>query len=186
MKPNRNAQIVIANIRLETERLIFRDWTGADFNAFHKICSDPTVMQFVGDGNPWSEEKTKLWIESSIETAQTHGYCRWALVLKETAELLGFCGFVPTSDGPEIGWRLAKQFWGQGLATEAATAALKFGFETLGFSRVIALVQSPNRASLRVCEKSGLKSESRFERNRRDVLVYLITKLAFDLGPGKA
>lgn len=175
MEPYRIAQNVIANIRPESDRLIFRDWTEADFQQFYAICSDPAVMQFVGDGDPWSEEKTKLWIESSIETAKTHGYCRWALIQKQTSELIGFCGFVPTSDGPEIGWRIAKRFWGQGLATEAATAVLKHGFDTLGFQRVIALVQSQNRASIRICEKLGMKFESSFERNGRDVWVYLVT-----------
>lgn len=161
--------------RLETERLIFRDWTEADLEPFHSICSDPAVMQFVGDGQPWSEEKTMFWIESSIETARTHGYCRWALVLKETSELIGFCGFIPTDDGPEIGWRLAKPFWGEGLATEAATAALRYAFDTLGFQQVIALVQSPNRASIRICEKLGMKFNSSFDRNGRDVRVYSIS-----------
>lgn len=159
----------------ETDRLILRDWTDEDLEPFQAICSDPAVMQFVGDGQPWSEEKTKLWIESSIETARTHGYCRWALVLKGTSELIGFCGFVPTNDGPEIGWRLANKFWGAGLATEAATAALRYGFDTLGFRRVMALVQSPNRASIRVCEKLGMKFESCFQRNEREVLVYSIS-----------
>ncbi len=160
---------------LETDRLIFRDWTKEDFQQFHVICSDPAVMQFVGDGEPWSEEKTKHWIESSVETARTHGYCRCALIHKQTSELIGFCGFIPTNDGPEIGWRLAKQFWGQGLATEAASAALKFGCDTLGFQRVIALVQRPNTASIRVCEKLGMKFESSFDRNGREVLVYSIS-----------
>ena len=165
-----------ANTPLETDRLIFRDWTKQDLASFHAICSDPAVMQFVGDGEPWSEEKTKLWIESSIESARTHGYCRWALVLKATSELIGFCGFVPTEDGPEIGWRLAKRYWGMGLATEAATRVLKQGFADLGFPAVLALVQSPNRASIRICEKLGMTFNRRFSRSERDILSYMLSK----------
>lgn len=138
-------------IPLESDRHIFRNWSEADFQQFHVICSDPAVMQFVGDGEPWSEEKTKLWIESSIETAQTHGYCRWVLIQKQTFELIGFCGFVPTNSGPEIGWRLAKRFWGQRLVTEAATAVLKHGFDRLGFQRVIA-----NAVYIPLVEEPGL------------------------------
>jgi ribosomal-protein-alanine N-acetyltransferase len=160
---------------LETERLLFRDWTEEDFRPFHAICSDPAVMQFVGDGEPWSEARTVNWIATEIKMTQTHGYCRWALIFKETSELIGFCGFIPTPDGPEIGWRLAKRFWGHGLATEAASAALNHRFDTLGFQRVIAQVQSPNRASIRICEKLGMKFDHSFDRDGRTVLVYSIS-----------
>jgi RimJ/RimL family protein N-acetyltransferase len=165
-------------IRLPTDRLIFRDWTAADLQAFHAICSDPAVMQFVNDGQTWPAERTKLWIEDSIQTARTHGYSKWALIFKETSELIGYCGYLPTETGPEIGWRLAKRFWGMGLATEAATAVLKHGFEILGFQRVIAQVNSGNRPSLRVCEKLGMKFDHSIDRNGRTVLVYAISRPA--------
>jgi [ribosomal protein S5]-alanine N-acetyltransferase len=167
-------------IRLETERLIFHDWQDADGEPFHAICSDPAVMQFVGDGEPWPREKTKRWLKDSIETAQQHGYCRWALVLKETSALIGFCGFVPAGDDVEIGWRLARGCWGQGLATEAARAALQHGFKVLGFRRVIALVQSPNLASQRVCEKLGMTFDHTVERHGRELRVYSISTSAID------
>jgi ribosomal-protein-alanine N-acetyltransferase len=162
-------------ISLETARLIFRDWTTADLTSLHAICSDPAVMQFVGDGEPWSLERTAEWIEQACELATTSDYCRWALVLKETSTLIGFCGFVPANNGAEIGWRLARDAWGRGLATEAARQALDHGFDVLGFQRVIATVQSPNRSSIRVCEKLGMKAESSFLRNGREVLVYSIS-----------
>ena len=158
----------------ETDRLIFRDWSSADLESFHAICSDPAVMQFVLDGEPWSLERTRQWIENAIETSKTAGYCRWALFSKETAELIGFCGFVPAHDSAEIGWRLSQPHWGQGLASEAAQTALKYGFDNLKFQRVTALVQSLNRPSIRVCEKLGMNFESSFLRNGREVLVYAI------------
>ena len=159
----------------ETERVLFRDWATSDVEPFHAICSDPAVMQFVGDGDPWSLERTKQWIDDAIAMSQSEGFCLWALIDKETSALIGFCGFRPASDGVEIGWRLAKQFWGQGLATEAACTVLKYGLEQHGFSRVFANVQSSNRASIRVCEKLGLKPETSFQRNGREVLVYSIS-----------
>lgn len=162
-------------IPLETERLIFRDWTKADLEAFHSICNDPAVMQFVGDGEAWSLERTEQWIERAKEMSKTVGYCQWALVLKQASALIGFCGFVPANDGAEIGWRLAKSCWGQGLATEAAHMVLKHGFNTLRFPRVIATVQSSNRASIRVCEKLGMTLETSIQRNEREVILFAIS-----------
>lgn len=162
-------------IPLESNRLIFRDWTATDLEPFHVICSDPAVMQFVGDGEPWSSERAKQWIERASEMVKKHGYCQWALVLRETSALIGYCGFVPADESAEIGWRLAKGFWGRGLATEAARTMLKHGFDCLGFHRVIAKVQPPNRASIRVCEKLGMKSEGRFQRDGREITLYSIS-----------
>lgn len=131
-------------------------------------------MQHVGDGNPWPVERTKQWIDRAREMSKSNGYCQWALIHKESSALIGFCGFVPKSDGAEIGWRLTKEYWGKGLATEAALHLLKYGFTNLGFRRVIAKVQSLNRASMRVCEKLGMKPKSKFLRNDRDLVLYSI------------
>lgn len=163
------------NFPPETERLIFRNWTNADLESFQVICSDADIMQFVGDGTPWTVERTQQWIDRACEMAATLGFCQWALIHKETFTLIGFCGFVPTIDGAEIGWRLSKEYWSQGLATEAARTTLQHGFENLGFRRVIATVQSPNRASLRVCDKLGMQAESTYQRNGREVVVYSIS-----------
>lgn len=179
--PDRSAQAKTVRpgtvIPFETDRLIFRDWTASDLGPFHSICSDPSVMQFVGDGVPWSMERNRQWIEGAGEMSKKCGYCQWALVLKATSALVGFCGFVPADDGAEIGWRLAKSCWGQGLATEAARTVLKHGFDILGFQRVIATVQTPNRASIRVCEKLGMKLETRTQRNGREVIQFSISRL---------
>lgn len=161
---------------LETQRLVLRHWTDTDLEPFHSICSDPRVMQFVGDGQAWSLERTKDFIDRAVAQSQQHGYCQWALSLKDDGTLIGFCGFVPAEHGAEVGWRLAFQHWGRGLATEAAQAAMKYGFEKLGFERIIATVQSGNQASLRVVEKLGMHEEGSIERNGREVLVFAITK----------
>lgn len=161
---------------LETERLILRQWTDTDLEPFHSICSDPRVMDFIGDGQAWSLEQTKTFIDRAVAQNLQHGYCQWPLILKDDGTLIGFCGFVPAQGGAEIGWRLAVQHWGRGLATEAAQAALKYGFEKLGFERVIATVQSGNRASLRIVEKLGMQQKETIQRNDREVLVFAIAK----------
>ena len=163
-------------IPLETERLIFQDWNATDLEPLHSLCADPSVMQFVGDGEPWSRARTDQFVATAREMSQTLGYCRWPVIDKACSAVIGFCGFVPASDGAEIGWRLAKEYWGRGLATEAARAVLKHGFESLGFQRIIATVQSPNRASMRVVEKLGMKAESSFHRNGREVILFSISR----------
>ena len=161
-------------IPLETKRLIFRDWNSADLEPFHSLCADPSVMQFVGNGEQWSWERTEQFVVCACGMSQTLGFCQWPVIHKLGSAVIGFCGFVPASDGVEIGWRLAKEYWGQGLATEAARAVLKHGFETLGFQRIIATVQSPNRASIRVVEKLGMKAASSIHRNGRELILFSI------------
>lgn len=165
------------SILLETPRLLFRTWTDADEEPFHEICSDPLVMRFISDGTPWSMQQVTAFIEDSLSSDQQHGFCRWPLILKQTRKLIGFCGFVPSKDGAEIGWRLAAQHWGQGLATEAAQAVLTYGFESLGFERVTATVQAGNSASLRIVEKLGLRRCGRMVRDGREVLTFATTNL---------
>ena len=163
-------------IPLETERLMIRDWAATDLEPFHSLCADPSVMEFVGDGTPWPRERSEQFVARAREMSRALGYCQWPVIDKPRSALIGFCGFVPASDGVEIGWRLAKESWGQGLATEAARAVLRFGFETLGFQRIIATVQSANRASIRVVEKLGMQAESSFHRSGREVILFSINR----------
>ncbi len=157
-----------------TERLRFREWEVADVEAFHAICSDPDVMQFVGNGVSWSWEQTEQFVLRNCEMSRSLGFCQWPVISKEDGTLIGFCGFVPADQGAEIGWRLAKAYWGRGLATEAARVVLKHGFETLGFQHIIATVQSSNRASIRVVEKLGMHAEGCFSRHGREILQFAI------------
>ena len=158
----------------DTDRLTFRGWNDLDLDQFHAICSDPQVMQFVGDGQAWARDRTGQFIQSATEMLRENGYCQWALIHKADGKLIGYCGFVNTDDDREIGWRLAPEYWGNGLATEAARAVLKHGIETLGFQRVIATVQAANVASIRVIEKLGMTLVERFDRDGQEVLVYSV------------
>ncbi|MEX1231635.1 MAG: GNAT family N-acetyltransferase [Planctomycetaceae bacterium] len=160
----------------ETERLAFREFITDDLEAFHAICADPPVMRFVREGVPWTREQTLDCIDTAKRLSRELGYCRWAVLHKADEQLIGFCGYVPTDGVPEIGWRLAREYWGQGLATEAAQNVLSFGLTTLHMPRVIATVQKRNQASLRVVEKLGMTLESSFERLGQEVLLFSTTK----------
>jgi ribosomal-protein-alanine N-acetyltransferase len=158
----------------DTDRLAFREWNDDDLDRFHAICSDPKVMQFVGAGRAWTGDRTGQFILSATEMLREHGYCQWPLIHKADGKLIGYCGVVNTNDDREIGWRLAPEYWGQGLATEAARAVLTHGIIMLGFERVIATVQAANMASIRIIEKLGMTLVERFDRDGREVLVYSV------------
>jgi RimJ/RimL family protein N-acetyltransferase len=157
---------------IETERLRLSNWSLTDCPRMHRICSDPQVMRFVDHGQTWSAQRTRQFVDREMACAQQHGYCRWAVHHKQDCVLIGFTGFVPAVDGVEIGWRLAADYWGRGLATEAAKTALRYAMETLNVARISATVQSQNLASIRVIEKAGMQQVSEFQRGHRRLLRY--------------
>lgn len=159
----------------DTDRIAFREWSDDDLDAFQAICSDPRVMRYVGDGKTWSTERTGKFIHAAAEMFRQYGYCQWPLIYKADRKLIGYCGFVNAEAAVEIGWRLVPEYWGQGLATEAAGAALRHGIATLGFRRVIASVQAANVASIRVIEKLGMTLVESVDRAGRKVNVYAAT-----------
>ena len=102
----------------DTDRLAFGEWNDDDLDRFHAICSDPQVMQFVGDGQAWEKDRTGQFIQFATEMFREHGFCQWALIHKVDGELIGYCGFVNSDDATEIGWRLAPEYWGKGQPCE--------------------------------------------------------------------
>ncbi len=162
----------LGDVPPDTDRLAFREWNDDDLDQFHAICSDPQVMQFVADGQAWTKDRTGQFIQFAAEMLREYGYCQWALICKADDKLIGYCGFVKSDNDSEIGWRLAPEYWGKGLATEAARAALEHGMMTLRFRRVIATAQTANLASARVIEKLGMTLERRFDRDGREVMIF--------------
>ena len=158
---------------LETERLIVRKWVPDDWKRFRTLFTDPRVMQYIGDGQPWSDRRLKRWVDESIEIEKTRGWVLWPLVHREESEVIGFCGFwhgFPPD--VEMGWRLLPGYWGQGLMTEAASALMDHGFATYGFKRLVAVAQPANFASIRVMEKIGMTFERKFKYQGIEVVSY--------------
>jgi ribosomal-protein-alanine N-acetyltransferase len=150
---------------LETPRLILDTWQSSDWTAFRPIANDPEVMRYVTGGVPWTDEKIQLFVSRQMETYRTRGFCRWKLVEKATGKLIGFCGanFWRDAPDPEIGWWLARAYWGQALATEAAGPALRDIFKRVRLDRIISVARPDNRASRRIMEKLGLQFICEFE-----------------------
>ncbi len=148
---------------LETERLILRHFHRLDDQAMYRVFGDADVMRY-GDGvqtEAWVRDWLRGWIESGY---QKWGFGPWAVVEKSRRETMGYCGlfYFPDACGQpeiEIGYRLARAFWGQGYATEAVLAVRDYGFNILRLPRLIAMIDPQNAASIRVAEKVGMHDE---------------------------
>lgn len=129
-------------MQLESARLWMMGWEASDCSAFRPIATDPEVMRYISDGQPWPDERIREFVHRQIEHLASHGFCLWKLVHKRDHHLLGFCGIQPVTiaerDEVEIGWWPAREHWGNGLATEAARMALWNAFERAEVARVIA------------------------------------------------
>jgi ribosomal-protein-alanine N-acetyltransferase len=148
---------------LKTKRLLLRQFEMSDLEQLHQqVFSDAEVMHF-GDG-PQTREWTGQWIETSLENYKVRGFGPYAVMKKDSLELIGYCGLFlfPELDGHsevEIGYRLGRSAWGHGYATEAALAVRDFAFHELQQKRLIALIDPGNTASLRVAQKLGMQYE---------------------------
>jgi ribosomal-protein-alanine N-acetyltransferase len=145
---------------LETERLMLREYVEEDAEAFFKVNSDPEVLRFVPDKRLLNVEQARqILVDHPIVDYRKYGFGRGACILKSTGEQIGFAGlkYLEELGEVDVAFRLMPNHWGQGLATEAALASVRFGFADLGLKRIIGLVMPENIASVRVLEKTGLR-----------------------------
>jgi RimJ/RimL family protein N-acetyltransferase len=135
-------------------------------------------MRYIRDGQPWSAERARQFVERQIQLFAERQFCLWKLCPKPDGPLIGFCGLQPLSGTPdiEIGWWLARDCWGRGLATEAAHSALRDGFERLGLQRIVSIAQPANVASIRIMQKIGMRYERTMERNGITVVLYAVDR----------
>jgi len=160
---------------LETERLVLRQFELDDAPVVFEINSDPEVVRYAEGVTPASlEESIGHLQDGPLADYAEFGYGRWALALKHSNELIGFCGmkFIKELGLNEIGYRMASRHWGQGIATEAAAATLEYARHQLGMDYVIALIMEENVASIRVAEKLGMRSGGLIRFDGIDCLKY--------------
>jgi len=165
---------------LETERLYFRRLAVDDLDALFTLYHSPEVRKYYSEGIPTYEE-TRQELEWIInECYVTYGFGMWATIHKETGKFIGRCGLCPMDieehEEIEVAYMLAQEYWGQGLATEAAQAILRYGFEQVGLSRLICVINPGNRASSRVAMKIGMTLEIDGVINGEPTLLYSIHK----------
>ncbi len=151
-------------IILETERLLFRDHMPADLEAFCAMEADPEVRRFVG-GTPRTRDAAEKKFQSVYLPPVTNRMALWASVFKPDAQYIGYCGIYPhiiqskpiPHEG-ELGFYLARPYWGRGIATETGRAFIRFGFEELALTRIVATVEAGNDASAHILRKLGVHS----------------------------
>jgi len=147
---------------LETERTILREVTNDDAEFILDLLNQPSFIKFIGDRNVRTVEQARDYIESRFtESYKRFGFAMWAVVLKETGDLIGLCGFVKRDGLPDadIGFAFLPQFERQGYGFETASAAMRYGRETLNLPRVLAITSIDNVSSQKLLEKIGLQFE---------------------------
>jgi len=155
---------------LQTRRLTFRHLEAGDLDDLFALYCDPDMRRYIPDApRTLAETQEELvWFQNGHHKYPELGL--WATILKETNRFIGRCGLLPwTIDGRfevEVAYMIDKAHWGQGLGAEAAQGILDYGFESLGLSRLICLIDRDNQASIRVAEKIGMT----FEKEGRDDL----------------
>ena len=143
---------------IKTERLLLRPFTMDDLDAFFALRADADVMRYISSPTPTTLEGTRERLSQVIEQYGELGFGFFAVVRQSDERLVGWCGLAPIDSVPEIeiGYGFAPDCWGRGYATEAARAIIKFGFEDLGLTRIVAVAFPENTGSTNVMKKLGM------------------------------
>jgi RimJ/RimL family protein N-acetyltransferase len=168
---------------LETNRLILRRQIMEDLDALWALYCNPEITKYIPDApRSYEEAKEELeWFMNGHPRRPELGL--WATIHKGTGKFIGRCGLLPWTieeqQEVEVAYTLAQDYWGQGLATEAAKGILQYGFEQLHLSRLICLIDPENIASQRVAEKIGMTLEKKvdgIDGDNSPTLIYSIGK----------
>lgn len=162
---------------LTTQRLTLRPFTEADAEALHRILAQDQILCYYPRPDAPDLARVQRLIAGQLRHWEEHGLGWWAVELRATGELLGWNGlqFLPETEEVEVGYLLSRTHWGQGLTTEGARAALRYGFETLRLGSIIGIVHPENIASQRVLEKAGLMFISEADYFGMHVCRYVVT-----------
>lgn len=152
-----------------------------DLEALHRIWTDPDVRRYLLDDDIVTRDWSAAEIRRSIASFERRGFGQWTIRRGKYRRVIGFCGFRDFHDPPEcqLLYGLAPKHWGRGYTTEAVKAVIRHGFESLGFTEIVASADSANGASLRVMEKAGMRLQQRFERGSQPIATYTIYRDAF-------
>ncbi len=162
------------DIVLTTERLSLRPWRSDDSDELRTITSKDSVVQHVGGGRFWTDARVAEFITRQQRHLRELGYCFWAVEPRGERKTAGYVGLQPLGETREveIGWLLDEPYWGRGLATEAASRALRHGFEHIGLERVVAIAVPENDASINVMRKLRMRYERHLEWKGFEVVLH--------------
>ena len=156
---------------LETDRLYLREMNQNDFHSLCKILQDEDTM-YAYEG-AFSNEEVQEWLDRQISRYQQWKFGLWAVILKDTQEMIGQCGLTmqPWKDKEvlEIGYLFERSYWHRGYATEAAKACKKYAFEILKANEVCSIIRDTNIASQNVAVRNGMTKMDTWTKNYRGV-----------------
>ena len=171
-------------IRIDTARLRLHPFSQRDLDALHALFMDPGVRRFLLDDTVVSRDWVAGEIRTSMDLFASRGFGLWSVFLRGDSGLIGCCGYRYYYDPPELQliYALAPAQWHRGLASEAARAMIRCGFEEHGFDTVVAAADVPNEASIRVMENVGMKFAQRAMIDGLDTVVYKLARADFEPG----
>ena len=162
--------------RMSTDRLELRPFVDADEEALLAVFGDAGALRYWGP--PLDRAGVRARIDRNRECQRTNGFARWAIVVRETRELVGDAGLTPTDvagvEEIELGWVVRADRWGNGYATEAARAWIERAFGRVGLSRIVSMIRPENAPSRRVAEKLGMRVERTAFWNDAPHLVHVL------------
>jgi ribosomal-protein-alanine N-acetyltransferase len=162
---------------LTTPRLLLRPFTDGDADALCAILRGRDVLRYFPPGDPPTRDTAVRMIRRIERHWEEHGFGLWAVESRATGQLMGRCGLqrIPETGETEADVILGPPFWGQGFATEAVGASVRFGLERLAPARIVGIVHPEHGASQRVLEKAGFKREERARYFGMDCYRYVLT-----------
>ncbi len=156
---------------LETERLMLRKMTQADFSDLCKILQDEEVM-YAYEG-AFNDKEVQDWLDNQLRRYREDGFGLWAVILKQTGEMIGQCGLTMQDYNGEkvleVGYLFQKKFWHQGYASEAAIACKQYAFDELGANEVFSIIRDTNTASQQVAVRNGMICTDTFIKHYRGI-----------------
>lgn len=163
---------------IETERLRMRKLTPEDLPWLIDMRSDPDVYKYLGGWKMQNPEAVTKRFETYLNWYKDPGFAQCLMELKTTGEKIGCSGLQPLEDTGEIevGYNLKKEYWRQGYGEECARGWMKYGFESLGLERIVAVAMPENTGSWRIMEKSGMKYVTTEEHYGVQCVYYEITR----------
>lgn len=164
---------------LETERLLLRELVDEDFDALYEVLADSDIMQHYP--YTFDENRVRNWIVRNKERYQVFGYGLWAVVLKETGEMIGDCGLTMQNINgmikPEIGYHIARKHQRKGYAKEAARACRDWAFENTPFRMLYSYMKATNVASFATALANGMRKVDEFaDEENETTVVYAIAR----------
>lgn len=156
---------------LETKRLMLREMTQADFPELCKMLLDDKVM-YAYEG-AFTKEEAQGWMDRQLKRYEEYGFGLWAVVLKESGQMIGQCGItmqqVKERTVMEVGYLFQKEHWHHGYASEAAIACKEYAFDTLNATEIYSIIRDTNQASQNVAIRNGMTCVECFTKHYRGI-----------------